>query len=44
MNKAVLVGALIEKHVEDMTSLCLAELTRVARLPTAEAVRRAIES
>ena len=44
MNKAVLVGALIEKHVEDMTSLCLAELTRVARLPMAEAIRRAIES
>lgn len=42
-NKAALVGALIEKHVDDMTSLCLAELTRVAQLPIAEAVRSVIE-
>ena len=42
-NKAALVAALIEKHVEDMTSLCLSELTRTARLPMAEAVRGVIE-
>ncbi|HET7505821.1 MAG TPA: TetR/AcrR family transcriptional regulator [Kofleriaceae bacterium] len=42
-NKAALVGALIEKHVESMTSLCLAELTRVAQLPMAHAIRSVIE-
>src|SRR5215510_10445878 len=42
-NKAALVGALIEKHVDGMTSLCLAELARVARLPVAEAIRSVIE-
>jgi AcrR family transcriptional regulator len=42
-NKAALVAALIEKHVEDMTSLCLSELTRVAGLPMGQAVRRVIE-
>src|ERR1041384_7664357 len=42
-NKAALVGALIERHVEGMTSLCLSELTRVARLPIAEAIRSVIE-
>ena len=42
-NKAALVAALIEKHLEDMTSLCLSELTRVAWLPAAEAVRSVIE-
>jgi AcrR family transcriptional regulator len=42
-NKSALVGALIEKHVEHMTSLCLAELTRVARLPMPEAIRSVIE-
>jgi AcrR family transcriptional regulator len=42
-NKSALVGALIEKHVDDMTSLCLSELTRVARLPVAEAIRSVIE-
>ena len=42
-NKAALVGALIEKHVEDMASLCLSELARVAQLPIAEAIRRMIE-
>src|SRR6185436_18174466 len=41
-NKVVLVGALIEKHVEEMTSLVLSELTRVAQLPMAEAVRSMI--
>jgi AcrR family transcriptional regulator len=42
-NKEALVGALIENHVERMTSLCLAELTRVARLPVGEAIRSVIE-
>ncbi|HEU4728454.1 MAG TPA: TetR/AcrR family transcriptional regulator [Kofleriaceae bacterium] len=42
-NKAALVGALIEKHVESMTSLCLAELTRGAQLPMAQAIRSVIE-
>ena len=42
-NKAALVGALIEKHVDDMTSLVLSELTRVAQLPMAEAIRSVIE-
>jgi AcrR family transcriptional regulator len=42
-NKSALVGALIEKHVDDMTSLCLSELTRVARLPVGEAIRSVIE-
>ena len=43
-NKAALVGALIEKHVDDMTALCLAELTRVAQLPMAEAIRSVIHA
>src|SRR3954470_9305494 len=38
-NKAALVAALIEKHVEETTSLMLAELTRVAQLPMARAIR-----
>ena len=42
-NKAALVGALIEKHVEDMTSQLLSALTRVAQLPVAEAIRSVIE-
>ena len=42
-NKEALVGALIEKHVDDLTSLCLAELTRVAGLPVAEAIRSVVE-
>lgn len=42
-NKAALVGALIEKHVESMTQLTLGELTRVARLPVGEAIRSVIE-
>ena len=42
-NKAALVGALIEKHVDDLTALCLAELTRVAHLPVAEAIRSMVE-
>jgi len=42
-NKAALVGALIEKHVDDMMSLCLSELARVAQLPMAQAIRCMIE-
>ena len=42
-NKAALVGALCEKHVEDMAALCLSELTRGAQLPMAEAIRGVIE-
>ena len=42
-NKAALVGALIEKHVEDIASLCLSELARVAQLPIAQAIRQMIE-
>src|SRR3954464_12978376 len=38
-NKAALVGALIEQHVEDITKLMLSELTRVAQLPMAQAIR-----
>lgn len=42
-NKAALVGALIEKHVEEMTSLVLSEIARVASLPMAGAIRSVIE-
>jgi AcrR family transcriptional regulator len=42
-NKAALVGALIEKHVEDMTSQLLSALTRVAQLPVGQAIRSVIE-
>jgi AcrR family transcriptional regulator len=42
-NKAALVGALIEKHVEEMTSMVLSELARVASLPMAGAIRSVIE-
>jgi AcrR family transcriptional regulator len=42
-NKAALVAALVEKHVEGMTSLCFAELTRVAQLPPTQAIRSVIE-
>jgi len=42
-NKEALVGALIEKHVEDMTALCLTELTRVAQLAMPQAIRSVIE-
>jgi len=42
-NKEALVAALIEKHVDQMTSAVLSELTRVAQLPMAEAVRCVIE-
>jgi AcrR family transcriptional regulator len=42
-NKEALVAALIEKHVEDMNAAILSELTRVAQLPIAQAVRAVIE-
>lgn len=42
-NKEALVGALIERHMEDMNTTVLAELTRVARLPLAQAARAVIE-
>jgi AcrR family transcriptional regulator len=43
-NNAALVGALIEKHVDAMQSLALAELTRVAQLPMPLAIRSVIET
>lgn len=43
-NKAALVAALIEHHVDAMTRLVLSELTRVAQLPAAEAIRCVIET
>jgi len=42
-NKAALVGALIENHVDNMTSLFVSELARVAQLPMAQAIRCVIE-
>ncbi|MEO8698994.1 MAG: TetR/AcrR family transcriptional regulator [Kofleriaceae bacterium] len=42
-NKEALVAALIEKHIEDMNAALLSELTRVAQLPMAQAVRAVIE-
>jgi AcrR family transcriptional regulator len=42
-NKEALVAALIEKHMEEMNAAILSELTRVAELPMAEAVRAVIE-
>ena len=42
-NKGALVAALIEHHIEDLTGSVLSELTRVARLPVAAAVRAVIE-
>ena len=42
-NKEALVAALIEHHVEQMNGAVLAELTRVAQLPVAEAVRSVVE-
>ncbi len=42
-NKEALVAALIERHIEDMNSAILSELTRVAQLPIADAVRAMIE-
>jgi AcrR family transcriptional regulator len=42
-NKEALVAALIERHIEDMNAAVLSELTRVAHLPMAQAVRAVIE-
>ena len=42
-NKEALVLALIERHVEQMNASILAELTRVANLPVAEAARCVVE-
>src|SRR5689334_9527401 len=42
-NKEALVLALIDRHVEQMNASILAELTRVAKLPIAEAVRCVVE-
>src|SRR5687768_14649072 len=42
-NKEALVSALIDRHVEEMNTAILAELTRVAKLPLAEAARAVIE-
>jgi AcrR family transcriptional regulator len=42
-NKEALVAALIERHIEEMNALVLSELTRVAQLPMAQAVRAVIE-
>ena len=42
-NKEALVAALIEHHIEQMNAAVLAELSRVATLPMAEAARAVIE-
>lgn len=42
-SKEALVAALIEQHIEQMNALLLRELTRVAQLPMAQAVRAVIE-
>lgn len=42
-NKEALVSALIDRHMEEMNAAILAELTRVAKLPLAEAARAVIE-
>ena len=42
-NKEALVSALLERHMEDMNVSVLAELTRVAHLPMAEAARCVVE-
>lgn len=42
-NKEALVLALVERHVEEMNAAILAELTRVAKLPLAEAARCVVE-
>ena len=42
-NKEALVSALIDRHMEEMNAAILAELTRVAKLPLAEAARGVIE-
>lgn len=42
-NKTALVAALIDRHMEEMNAAILAELTRVAKLPLAEAARCVVE-
>jgi AcrR family transcriptional regulator len=42
-SKEALVAALIEQHIEEMNTAILSELTRVAQLPMAQAVRAVIE-
>ena len=42
-NKEALVAALIDRHCEEMNASILAELTRVANLPLAQAARCVIE-
>jgi AcrR family transcriptional regulator len=42
-NKEALVGALVERHIEDMHAAVGKELARVATLPIAQAVRAMIE-
>jgi AcrR family transcriptional regulator len=42
-NKEALVSALIDRHMEEMNTAILAELTRVAKLPFAEAARCVVE-
>lgn len=42
-NKVALVLALIDRHMEEMNNAILAELTRVANLPLAEAARCVVE-
>lgn len=42
-NKEALVLALIDRHMEEMNTAILAELTRVANLPVAEAARCVVE-
>lgn len=42
-SKEALVAALIEQHIEEMHQALFSEMTRVAQLPMAEAVRALIE-
>jgi AcrR family transcriptional regulator len=42
-NKEALVSALLQRHMEQMNAIVLAELTRVANLPIAEAARCVVE-
>jgi len=42
-SKEALVAALIEQHIEEMNAAILTELTRVSKLPMAQAVRAVIE-
>ena len=42
-NKEALVGALIDRHMEDMNAAIFAELTRGADMPIAQAARAVVE-